>query len=329
MASQGENNTKLGLFVLAGLIVLILSFYMIGKNRNLFGSTFELRSRFSNLNGLVEGSNVLFAGIQGGTVKKIDIIADTSIEVTMIIDDKVRAYIHKNALASIGTDGLMGNKVVNILPGNNNSPLVENHDLLLSQKMVNTDEMLQTLSKTNNNIAGISEGLKTTVLRINNSSVWGVLNDKSLGLSLKSSLRNINKATVNANQITKSINDMVTQTQNGKGTLGTLLSDTASANNLKEAIAKIKLASDNANTMTAHLNAMVQGINKDMANGKGSINTLLRDTVMAKNLKATMDNVQKGTDAFNQNMEALKHNFLFRGYFKRLEREQEKEKAKK
>jgi phospholipid/cholesterol/gamma-HCH transport system substrate-binding protein len=326
MTNQGENNTKLGVFVLAGLIVLILSFYMIGKNHNMFGSNFELRARFKNLSGLVEGNNVLFAGIQGGTVKKIDIISDTSIEVTMTIDNKVKTYIHKNALASIGTDGLMGNKVVNILPGDINSPIVENHDLLNAQKMISTEDMLQTLSKTNSNIAEISEGLKTTVLRINNSSVWGVLNDKSLGLSLKSSLSNINTATANANRITRSINDMVTQTQHGKGTLGTLLTDTTSANNLKDAIAKIKSAGDNANKMTANLNTMVQGINKDLANGKGSLNTLLRDSVMAKNLKATMDNVQKGTDAFNQNMEALKHNFLFRGYFRRLEKEQEKAK---
>ena len=328
MASQGENNTRLGLFVLSGLIVLILSFYMIGKNHNVFGSSFELKARFSNLNGLVEGNNVLFAGIQAGTVKSITLIADTSIEVTMVIDNKVRLYIHKNALASIGTDGLMGNKVVNILPGNISSPIVENHDLLRAQKMLSTEEMLQTLSKTNNNIAGISEALKITVLRINNSTIWSVLNDKSLGLSFRSSLNNINRATANANKITLSINDLVNRAQNGRGTLGALLTDTISAGNLKDAIAKIKSASDNANRMTANLEDMVQDIDKNIVNGKGAIHTLLRDSVMAANLKASIDNIQKGTDAFNQNMEALKHNFLFRGYFKYLENQKEKEKAK-
>lgn len=116
MAKQGENNIKLGVFVLAGLIVMIFAFYMIGANTSMFGGSFKLKARFSNLNGLVEGNNVLFSGIQAGTVKSIDIINDTTIEVTMLIDSKVHGFIHNNAEAAIGTEGLMGNKVVNILP---------------------------------------------------------------------------------------------------------------------------------------------------------------------------------------------------------------------
>ena len=89
---------------------------------------------------------------------------------------------------------------------------------------------------------------------------------------------------------------------------------------------KIQSASDNANQMTIRLNAMVQGINQEISNGKGPLNVLLRDSAFAKNLRMSMDNVRKGTDGFNQNMEALKHNFLLRGYFKRLEKQQAKEK---
>ena len=82
MANKGANNIKLGVFVLAGLLVLMASFYMIGKNRNIFGSGFELKVRFNNLNGLMEGNNVLFSGIQAGTVKNITMIKDSLIEVT-------------------------------------------------------------------------------------------------------------------------------------------------------------------------------------------------------------------------------------------------------
>ncbi|RKR81973.1 phospholipid/cholesterol/gamma-HCH transport system substrate-binding protein [Mucilaginibacter gracilis] len=329
MANETSNNTKLGVFVLAGLIALIATFYMIGKNHNLFAGSFELRTRFPNLNGLIVGNNVLFAGIQGGTVKSIRLINDTSIEVTMTIDDKVSPFIHKNALAAIGTDGLMGNKVVNISAVKTQSPLVQSGDMLATKKMLNTEEMLQTLSKTNSNIALISEGLKTTVLRINESSVWGVLNDKDVGISLKTSLNNIVKATGNANQITLAINHMVIQAKNGKGTLGVLLADTVTGSELKQAISQVKAAGANSKQMTAGLNTLVQNLNKDLASGDGPLHMLLKDTAVSNDLKKSMENIQKGTDSFNQDMEALKHNFLFKGYFKNLEKEKLKQQTKK
>jgi len=325
MAKQRENNIKLGVFVFAGMLALIFSFYLIGKNHNLFGSDFELKVRFSNLNGLMEGDNVLFSGIQAGTVKSFNMINDTSIEVTLMIDNKIKDYIPKNAVASIGTEGLMGNKIVNILPVKRTAVKVHEGDLLPAQKMLNTDEMLQTLSKTNNNLAVISEGIKGVVLRINSSDIMTLLNDKRIGASLRSSLENIDKTTANAKVMSYNLNDIVAQIRKGKGAAGALLTDTGFAGNLKEALAKIKSASDNADKLTVQLNTLVNNINQDLTDGKGAAHSLLRDSVIANNFKKSMDNIAKGTDSFSQDMEALKHNFLLRGYFKNLEKQQKKE----
>lgn len=326
MEKQGENNIKLGVFVIIGFVALMVAFYMIGKNRSLFGSNFELKARFANLNGLIEGDNVSFAGIQAGTVKNITFINDSTIQVEMLIDNKIKPYIHSNALASIGTEGVIGEKVVNIIPVKGASPQIQNGDLLSSRQIINTDEMLLTLNKTNNNIATISEALKETVLKINNSSVWDVLNDKTIGDGLRSTLKNINKASGNANQMTVSLNDLATQIKKGKGAAGVLLADTVFASNLKAAMAKIKLTSDNANNLTKQLTQMVNNVNGDLKDQKGVYNLFLRDSLMVKKINTSMDNIQKGTDGFNQNMEALKHNFLFRGYFRKLEKQQKAEK---
>ncbi|ASU34771.1 MlaD family protein [Mucilaginibacter xinganensis] len=328
MAKQGENNIKLGTFVLTGLIALIFAFYMIGKNRNMFGSNFELKTNFSNLNGLIEGNNVLFAGIQAGTVKKITIVSDSSIEVLMLIDNKVKPFIHKNAIASIGTEGLMGDKVINISPSKVSAPFVDEGDQLAHREVVNTDEMLQTLSKTNTNIASISEALKGTVLSINNSKILALFNDEELERNIRSTLKNISKASANANELTGGLNDLISQTKHGKGAAGVLLSDTGFAANLNTAMVKIKSASDNANNFTLQLNSMLKGVKGDLEGGKGTLHFLLKDSTLAKNLSKSMDNVQKGTDAFAQDMEALKHNFLLRGYFKNLEKQRLKEKNK-
>lgn len=324
MAKQQENNIKLGIFVLTGLVALIIAFYMIGKNRSLFGSNFELKVRFANLNGLVEGDNVSYAGIHAGTVRSIDFIDDTTIEVLLLIDNKLKPYIHKNAKANIGTEGMIGEKLINIIPVKTTQRvgLVEDGDQLASQPIINTDEMLVTLSKTNTNIAIISESLKNTALRINNSKVWDLLNDRTIGAGLRSALKNVDRASANANQITISLNELLMQVKDGKGLAGILFTDTTMAVNLKAAISQVKAAGKNVNSLTMQLDQVAKDVNNDIQNEKGTYHLLIKDSAMAKKINVTIDNIQKGTDSFNQTMEAIKHSFLFRGYFRKLERAQ-------
>lgn len=325
MAKQGVNNIKLGAFVLSGLILMILAFFFIGKNKNLFGNEFKLKVRFTNLNGLTEGNNVLFSGLQAGTVKEIGLINDTTIEVTMQINSKVKDFIHRNAVATVGTECLMGNKVVNISPIKGTSQKVTEGDVLKAKNMANMDEIIEKLSQTNNNVASISEILVSTVMRIDSSAVLRLLNDETIGRSLKASLQNVYKTTKNANQMIESLNLIIADIKMGKGTAGLLLTDTTMAGTLKDAVVQVRAAGINANNMTQELNTIIKTVKDDLNNGSNPANSLLKDSIMARNISLTLENLQKGTDGFNQNMEALKHNFLFRGYFKSIERKKNKE----
>ncbi|MFC3560593.1 MlaD family protein [Pedobacter jamesrossensis] len=328
MAKTEEKNIKLGIFVMAGLLVLVVSFYMIGRSRNIFGRDFEIKARFNNLNGLMEGNNVLFSGIQAGTVKSIDMVNDTTIEVTMQINSKVRTYIQKNAQAAIGTEGLMGNKVVNIEPVKVPGEKISEGDMLSAQKLVSTDEMLKTLSKTNNDVAAIAKALKETVLRLDTSEIFNLMNDPAIGLSLKSSLNEINMATKNANQMSYGLNAMVGDIRRGKGAAGLLLTDTLLAADIKYAIADFRLTGGNAKRISGQLGDMVKGIDYELNSGKGPLHALLRDSSFTIRLGASLDNLQKGTDGFSDLMDATKHSFLFRGYFRKQEQKQQKIKAK-
>lgn len=326
MAKNTISNIKLGAFVIAGVLFLVLLLFMIGKNRSLFGNTYVLKARFENIQGLVAGNNIRYSGIQTGTVKNIKIINDTVIEVTMLINKKMLGVIRKNAIVSIGTEGFVGNKVVNIVPAKKAAPFAEEGDVLSSKKALDTDEMLQTLSKTNNDVAAISSGLKTTVLRINNSSaLWALLDDKSLPKDLKISIGNIKMATTKAARMAANLDAIVDDVKEGKGSAGAILKDTSFATNLNDAVLKIKSAGNKADSIAAQINEVVTQIRNDMNNGKGTINALFKDTAMVIKLNTSLDNIQKGTDGFNQNMEALKHNFLLRGYFKKLERKKAKD----
>lgn len=330
MAKRVVNNLKLGAFVLGGLFFLVLLLYMIGKNEDLFGKTYILKARFENIQGLVSGNNVRFSGIRAGTVKRVKILNDTVIEVTMLIEKKMKSIIRKNAVVSIGTDGLVGNKVVNIAPSKQPSPLAVEGDYLISKKAVDTEDMLQTLYKTNNDVSVIASELKSTILRLNNTTaLWEILNDKSIPQDLRMAVANLRTATGKAGNMVDNFNAIVTDVRNGKGSIGTLLTDTTFAENLNEAVIKIKTVGDEAEALAAEINKVVKGIDQDLNKGKGTVNALLKDSMMVIKLNTSLDNIQKGTDGFNQNMEALKHNILFRGYFKKLEKKKAENKQDK
>ena len=247
MSKQTVNNTKLGIFVLASLIFLVLLLYMIGKNRNLFGSNYILKARFENVQGIVPGNNVRYAGIQAGTVKKVTILNDTVIEVTMTIQTKLQNIIRKNAIAAIGTDGLVGDKVLNISPAKKMAALAAEGDVLDSRKAVDTDEMMQTLYKTNNDVAAVANGLKMAVDKLNNSSaLWNLLNDRSMPDELKASATNLRLATARAGIMAANLEQVIADMKNGKGSAGMLLRDSSFAHNLNEAAFKINMAGNGA-----------------------------------------------------------------------------------
>jgi len=329
MATRKINNVKLGIFVLTGLLVLIISLYMIGKDTNMFGRNYTLRARFENVQGLTAGHNIRFSGIQVGTVKKVKILADTLIEVTMLIDEKMKQFIHKNDVVSLSTDGLMGNHILVITPSRDGSPLAEEGDLLVTRKPVTTDDILATLDQTTKNIAVISDELKITVTRINDSKgIWQLLEDEQMPASLRASVANIRRATAQAGTMANDLQSLITDIKNGKGSLGAILTDTTISYNLNEAALKIQQVGDHATQLADELTRITTGIQQDINTGKGPAHAILKDSALVERLAQSLSNLEKGTDAFNQNMEALKHNFLLRGYFRRLEKKQRQEAVK-
>lgn len=314
MTAPLSNNIKLGLLVLAGLLVLVATLYIIGKNENYFGSHFELRARFADADGLVNGDNVRFSGLQAGTVRAVRVIDDTTIEAVLLIDKAMRPYIRRNALASIGTEGLIGNKVVNILPVREPDTLAADGDLLPTHAQVNTDAMLRTLNRTNENLAVITEGLKATVQRVNESAgLWNLLNDRGMAANLSASMEHVRKSGEEAEATLRELHSLVSAVKQGHGSVGALFTDTQLIHNLDEAVARIRRAGDRISAAGDSAGALA-----------ASARRLITDTAFVRNLNTSLDNIRQGTGAFHEDMEALKHNFLLRGYFRRQEKAAQK-----
>ena len=322
MGSQRQSNLKLGVFVIAGFLVFLFFIIMVSKKKNLFGSSFEVKTRFSNLNGLTKGDNVLFSGLQAGSVKRISIVDDTTIEVGLSIDENLRMFIPKNTTAAVITDGLVGDKIVNLIPGKGDSRHVEDGDFLQPAFALNKDEILKTLSRTNNNVALITEILKNRIIKVDTSALINLLGNRKVADDVLSSLDNLNAASIRARELTVSLNALVNDARHGGGPLGVLLTDTSMAGDMRTAVLALKATAVGSSNATSQLNEMLVSLRQDMEDGKGTVHVLLKDTVTANNLSRIMVNVKNGTYSFSEDMEALKHNFFFRGYFRRQERAQ-------
>ncbi len=322
MSSQGPNNTKLGIFVLAGLSVLVISMYLIGKNQNLFGSNFTVKARFREISGLIPGNSVRFSGINAGTVKTIHILNDTCIEISMVLDKKLQSFIKKNSIADIGNEGLMGNKVVNITPENAPASSIEDGDLLQSKAEVNTGNMLETFSHTNDNVEVISSDLKYALKRFNSSSlVWDLLEDTSLAKDVKVILGNFKKSSASFNASTTDLHDLLQGIKKGDGIAGLLLSDKKEANNLKGTLDNLNKVSDNVNKLTAHLEVIANQLQAEMATGHGTLPTLLRDSTTANKLNKTLSNLEQGSNDFKVEMQSLKQNKYLKKYISKDEQQ--------
>jgi len=319
MNTETNHRIKLGIFVVTGSLLLVVGLYMIGKNRNLFGNTYTLVSRFDDIGGLQPGNNVRFSGIDIGTVDDIEILNDTTIEIRMTILRRMETIIRSNSVASIGTDGLMGNKLINIEPGTTDHPLAEDGDALPSIKAVDTEKMLRTLETTNLNVERISSNLieLTGNLNMSRGTLYTMLMDTSVAKGFENTLGNIESISVNLNHFSQGISRMSSDVRSGKGALGALVNDTGEvAINLRHAMFNLRASSERIDSATLQINKILD----EIYGGKGSANAIIRDTTMAQQLRRSIQYIDSSAEKLNQNMEALKHNFLTRGYFKKQEK---------
>ncbi len=193
------------MFTIAGLAVLVLAIFFIGNKRNLFSSTFNIYGIFKNVNGLQIGNNVRFAGINVGVVKDITIETDSTVRVDLTLNSSVKKFIKRDAKISIGSDGLMGDKLVVIAPGGVTSTAsVDEGNKLVAVNPMDVDKIVVKLTKIADNAQDITAGMASIVNKINNGkgSIGRLLNSDKLSKDLegtvrqaKSTMSNVHRAT--------------------------------------------------------------------------------------------------------------------------------------
>ncbi|MCD0467058.1 MlaD family protein [Flavobacterium sp. ENC] len=197
MDKQSGYTWKLGMFVTVGLLLFIMAIYFIGKQKNLFGSTFHITSQFKTVSGLEVGNNVRFSGINIGTVEEIRLINDSSVVVSMVIKDDVREFIKTDARASIGSDGLMGDKVLTISPGVKSTKVVENNGAIASLNGIEMQDLMKSVKKSVDNAAVITDELAIFSHSMNNGNgaLARLVRDDKMASSVSKTLSNLESGT--------------------------------------------------------------------------------------------------------------------------------------
>lgn len=214
MKTTSGQKIKIGGFIVVGLVVLFLGIFLIGNQKSMFSSTFNVYGVFKNVNGLQVGNNVRFAGINVGVVDGIDIITDTAVKVTLTLNTDVKKFIKKDAKISIGSDGLMGDKLVVIGPGMSND-VVGDNEKLAAVNPLDMDKVINKLTKIADNAAVITEGLGGIVNKVNSGqgSLGRLLNSDKMAKSLESTVSQAKTTMASVHKTTNTLNEDLTAAQ--------------------------------------------------------------------------------------------------------------------
>ena len=322
-AVENKRSIIVGLFVAIGLIILVAGILVLGGQQNRFSKTVMITTVFNDVNGLKPGNNIWFSGVKVGTIKAIRFKNLQEVEISMAIEAASREYIRKDAVAEIGSESFIGNKLIVIKGGSNDVPAVEDGDVLQPTTAGGLDEMMATLQVNNENLVEITKNFGELSARLvhGEGTIGALLNDSTLALNVKQMIANLNQTTANTAKATESLN-LLTTKLNQEGTLiNDLLTDTVVYGNLQSAVADLQGITQTASALVTNLNNTAGKLDeKDNAVG-----VLLNDPESAETLRQTLENLEQSTEKLDQNMEALQHNFLFRGFFKKQRKQAEKE----
>ena len=288
MKKNTTNKMKLGIFISLGIAVFILAIYFIGEKQQLFRSTFRLSGVFKDVAGLQAGNNVRLSGINVGTIDNVTIISDTSVRVVILVDENTRKFIKKDAVASIGSEGLMGNKVLIINPGTGRKEIIEDNDTIATTQPTEIDEIMKSLKTTIDNTSSITSDLAKIATNIESGkgTIGRLMMDKSWRQNIESTILNLKEGSVGFRVFMDK------------------------ADELDEILTSLKTTIDNTSNITNDLSK----ISGSIESGRGTIGRLLMDPSAAQNLDSTFINLKEGSARLKELIEEAEDSWLLWGF---------------
>lgn len=342
-------NAGIGLFVIAGLVLFGLGMFLIGDRHQVFAQHREYYSEFVNLAGLTRGTKVRVAGMDAGEVVGIDVPASPSsrFRVKWRIESRLAGLVRADSVAVIGTEGVVGDTFLAIRAGTAHAAQAaelstipgkeptELSDLLTQGQTLLTDAD-NVLRTTGGKVNAALDGVKTTVSNVNDvvvglkegrGAAGMLLTDNELAGRIRSDLTST----------LSGARDIVAGLQAGRGPAGMILRDEALANQIRDVVKNGQKASADLAHATAQADALVGDLNSrhlpqkaaDVMDNLSDVTRKARDLMAdvsqpdaqgmsaGANIRASLMNANTATANLADATEALKHNFLLRGFFKK------------
>jgi phospholipid/cholesterol/gamma-HCH transport system substrate-binding protein len=317
---NNKRAVSVGIFIFIGLAIFIAAVLTLGGQKKTFANTITLKAIFNDVSGLQAGNNIWFSGVKVGTVKKIGFTPNADVEVWLDIEEKHRPFIRKNVKAKVGTEGMIGNKIIVLFGGSAAAAPIEENDVVLAQEGINMDDMMSTFQSNNQNLLAITSDFKeiSHSLATGQGTIGKLLKEENLLNELQSTLAVLKSASIKASGIATDVAAYTAQLQK-EGTLANdLVTDTTIFSSLRATTVQLQQVLNNANSVVADLKQSTEGLQ----NTNTPAGMLLNDEATAASIKETLKYLQSSTQKLDENMEALQHNFLLRGYFRKKAKEE-------
>ncbi len=313
-----------GIFVLIGIAIFIVTILTLGSQRKTFDKFITIKSFFDNVNGLQKGNNVWFSGVKVGIIKNVALQSSGKVEVDINIEDQSVAYIPRDVRAKLSTDGLIGNKIIEIYGGTAGGARITSGDIVANDQLLNTDQLMKTLSKNNDNLYAITTDFKTITDHMveGQGFVGKLLNDEKIIDELNTTMSVLRRSSENLQRLSSNA-AAYTARLNDKGSLANdLVTDTVVFSSLRSTLARLQTIADSSQQIIANFKNTGDIINAGLNNKTSPAGMLLSDEQSAKSIKITLQNMQSSSKKLDEDLEALQHNFLLKHFFKKKAKEE-------
>lgn len=318
-SSPNRRTVYVGLFIAIAIAILAGGVLTVGSLKDTFTQKITLHTVFSEVNGLKAGDNVWCAGLKVGVVKGLGFVDTAQIEVEILLDKHVATFIHKDAKAHLGSDGLIGNTIVVLGSGSPEAPIIEDGDTLQTEVSVGMSDVLPILQENNKNLLAITEDIKnlTAGLVAGEGTVGKLLKEDGLYTTVSEAVDSLVVASDNARKLTASLATFSSKLNKDGGLANDLVTDDQLFDTIQASVDQLKQTVERAN-------GLIGTLQTSAANPDSAVGALLVDDEVGADLKTTLDNLAAGTVLLNEDLKAIQSNFLFRPYFRKQEREARK-----
>ena len=295
-----------GAFVLGGLVLFTLGLFLIGDRQLAFATKFTVYTEFTKITGLEPGAIVRVSGAKAGIVTQIvpPNRPSQKFRVQLEIIEDLHQLVRTDSTATIETEGLMGGSYLGISTGTDAAPPVGPNATIAGKDPFDIADLMQqmgdTIARVNVTIDELKGGFQDTVLSIGDT----VDNANALITDVSADMRRL---VATAAAITSDAAEIAEGIRSGKGTLGKFVND----DELYNSVAAISKEVEEIATGTRLVIEEAKRALDDLQSKDGPVQG------MTANVAQTMDDTRVAMAGFAENMEALKHNFLLRGYFNR------------